>query len=174
MNYRIEDKAAMILTGFKKRFYGNPADMKHQDHEFAVSTRLKQYILEGLAHDCDNSYTVLTNFSPEGYDYYLAARLCESSRRDMVEEIGEEAAAWYEHIPIPAGQYLVCKTRRCQYPVDEIDDLRRQAVSEWLPTSGYELRNAPEIGVIHWYWEEGNEKLNTSRYCEIWLPITKK
>ena len=148
--------------------------MKHQDHEFAVSTRLKQYILEGLAHDCDNSYTVLTNFSPEGYDYYLAARLCESSRREMVEEIGEEAAAWYEHIPIPAGQYLVCKTRRCQYPVDEIDDLRRQAVSEWLPTSGYELRNAPEIGVIHWYWEEGNEKLNTSRYCEIWLPITKK
>lgn len=31
-----------------------------------------------------------------------------------------------------------------------------------------------EIGVIHWYWEEGNDELNHSRYCELWLPITKK
>ena len=174
MNYRIEGKPAMVLTGFKKRFYGDPANMKHQDHEFAVNTRLKQYILEGLAHDCDNSYTVLTNFGPDGYDYYLAAKLCEASRRDMEEEIGSEIAAWFEHISVHAGQYLICETRRCKYPVDEIDDLRKQAVSEWLPTSGYELRDAPEIGVIHWYWEEGNEKLNNSRYCEIWLPIEKK
>ena len=174
MNYRIEEKAGIILTGFKKRFVGNPADMKHQDHDFAVNTRLKQYILEGLAHDCDNSYTVITNFGPDGYDYYLAAKLCDASRRDMVEEIGEEIAAWFEHISVPAGLYMVCETQRCKYPVDEIDDLRKQAVSEWLPTSGYELRDAPEIGVIHWYWEEGNEKLNNSRYCELWLPIAKK
>ena len=92
----------------------------------------------------------------------------------MVEEIGQEIAAWYENITIPAGLYIVCETKRCKYPVDEIDDLRRQAVSEWLPTSGYELRNAPEIGVIHWFWEEGNEKVNNSRYCELWLPVAKK
>ena len=174
MNYKIEEKPAMILTGFKKRFVGDPRDMKLQDHEFAVNTRLKQYILEGLAHDCDNSYTVITNIDPDGYDYYLAAKLCEASRQDMVEEIGEEAAGWYEHIPIPAGLYFVCETERCKYPVDKLDALRLQAVSEWLPSSGYELRDAPEIGVIHWYWEEGNEKLNNSRYCEIWLPIVKK
>ena len=174
MNYRIEEKPGIVLTGFKKRFTGDPGEMKHQDHEFAVNTRLKQYVLEGLAHDCDNSYTVITNFGPDGYDYYLAAKLCEASRRDMVEEIGEEVAAWYEHIQVPAGLYLVCETQRCKYPVDEIDELRKQAVSEWLPTSGYELRDAPEIGVIHWFWEEGNEKLNNSRYCELWIPITKK
>lgn len=174
MNYRIEEKPEMILTGFKKRFVGDPENMKLQDHEFAVTTRLKQYILEGLAHDCDNSYTVITNFAPDGYDYYIAAKLSDGSRQDMAEELGEEIAGWFEHITIPAGCYLVCETRRCQYPVDEIDELRRQAVSEWLPTSGYELRNAPEIGVIHWYWEEGNEKLNSSRYCELWLPIAKK
>lgn len=174
MNYRIEEKTDVILTGFKKRFIGSPEDMKMQGHEFAVATRLKQYILEGLAHDCDNSYTVITNFGPDGYDYYIAAKLCEASRRDMVEEIGGDVAAWFEHISIPAGLYLVCETERCKYPVNEIDDLRRQAVSEWLPSSGYELREAPEVGVIHWYWEEGNEKLNSSRYCELWLPIAKK
>ena len=173
MHYRIEEKPEMILTGFKKRFYGEPADMKHQDHEFIINTRLKQYILEGMAHDCDTSYTVMTNFGSDGYDYYIASKLCEASRRDMAWELGEEVAAWYEHIPIPAGQYLVCETRRCQYPVDEIDALRRQAVTEWLPGSGYVLRDAPEIGVVHWYWEESNEQLNSSRYCEIWLPISK-
>lgn len=62
----------------------------------------------------------------------------------------------------------------CKFPCDLEDELHRRAVSEWLPTSGYELREAPEIGVIHWYWEEGNEPLNNSRYCELWLPIVKK
>ena len=43
-----------------------------------------------------------------------------------------------------------------------------------MPTSGYDLRDAPEIQVTHWYWEEGNEKLNNARYCELWLPIVKR
>lgn len=174
MNYKIEEKPELILTGFKKRFAGTPAQLDSQDHNFAVSTRLKQYILEGLAHDCDNSYTLMTNFGPDGYDYYIAAKLCAASRRDMAEELGSEIAAWFEHITVPKGLYLVCETQRCKYPVDEIDELRKQAVSQWLPASDYVLRDAPELGVIHWYWEEGNEKLNSSRYCEIWLPITKK
>ena len=174
MNYRIEEKPELILTGYKKRFSGAPENMGAQDHEFAVTTRLQQYVLEGLAHDCDNSYTVLTNFGPDGYDFYIAAKLCESSRRDMLEDLGPEVNAWYEHVPVPAGLYLVCETERTQYPCDLTADLRRRAVSEWLPTSGYELREAPEVNVIHWYWEEGNEKLNSSRYCELWLPITKK
>ncbi len=174
MNYRIEEKPEMILTGFKKRFVGNPDEMKMQDHEFACSTRLNQYILEGLAHDCDTSYTVLMNFGPDGYDFYYASKLCEASRRDMVEEIGEEMASRFEHITIPTGQYLVCATERCKYPVDEIDDLRRKAVTEWLPSAGYEMAGSPEVNVIHWYWEEGNEELNNSRYCELWLPIVKK
>ena len=174
MNYRIEEKPALILTGFKKRFTGDPEDMKMQDHEFAVNTRVKQFILKGLAHDCDTVYTVLTNFDADGYDYYIAAKLGEAARRDMQEELGEEIAAWYEHIAVPAGTYLVCETQRCKFPVNETDDLRRQAVSEWLPTSGCEMRDAPEICVIHWYGEEGNETLNNSRYCELWLPITTR
>lgn len=93
--------------------------------------------------------------------------------RDFDEDLGEMAKE-FEHLQIPAGQYLVCETERCKFPCDLEDELHRRAVSEWLPTSGCELREAPEIGVIHWYWEEGNEPLNNSRYCELWLPIVKK
>ena len=44
MNYRIEEKPAMLLTGYKRRFCGNPNDRKAQDHYFACETRALQYM----------------------------------------------------------------------------------------------------------------------------------
>ena len=82
-------------------------------------------------------------------------------------------AKQFEHISIPAGLYLVTQTERCMFPTNLVDDLRRRAVSEWLPSSGYVLRDAPELGLIHWPFEEGNEAVNNSHYCEVWLPIAK-
>ena len=173
MNYRIEDKQAMVLTGYKRRFTGSPNDKQDQDHYFACETRLEQAILEGVSREHETIYQVLTNFAPDGYDYYLAYRFPQWAFKDL-EDLPEEIRTKFEHMDIPAGTYMVCETERCQYPTAKIDDLRMQAVSEWLPTSGYELRDAPEIGVIHWFWEEGNDKLNHSRYCELWLPIKRK
>lgn len=173
MNYRIEDKPAMLLTGYKRRFTGNPNDKGMQDHHFACENRLLQYILEGMSRQNDDTYQVLTNFDPDGYDFYFAYELPKWALEDFDDDLGE-AAKWFEHIPIPAGQYMICETERCMFPTNLVDDLRRQAVSEWLPSSGYELRNAPELGVIHWPFEEGNETVNNSHYCEIWLPIEKR
>ena len=170
MNYRIEEKPEILLTGYKRRFTGSPNDKQDQDHYFACENRVLQYILEGMSREHEKTYQVLTNFTPDGYDFYFAYQLPGWILEDFNEDLGE-MAKHYEHLRIPAGQYLVCETARCEYPTALQDELRRKAVSEWLPTSGYELRNAPEIGVIHWYWEEGNEKLNSSRYCELWLPI---
>ena len=173
MNYRIEEKPAMMLTGYKRRFTGEPNDKKNQDHYFACENRVLQYILEGMSREHENTYQVLTNFDSEGYDFYFAYQLPGWILEDFDEDLGEMAKN-FEHLQIPAGQYLVCETERCEYPTSLQDELRRKAVSEWLPASGYELREAPEIGLIHWYWEEENEKVNHSRYCELWLPIEKK
>jgi len=172
MNYRIEEKPAMLLTGYKRRFTGSPNDKKDQDHYFACESRVLQYILEGMSREHETSYQVLTNFTPDGYDFYFAYQLPSWILEDFDEDLGEMAMN-FEHLQIPAGLYLVCETERCEFPTNLEDDLRRKAVSEWLHASGYELRDAPEIGVIHWYWEKGNEKLNNSRYCELWLPIEK-
>ena len=173
MHYKIEEKPAMLLTGYKRRFQGSPNDKGWQDHDFACENRLYQYLLQGMSRDTDTTYQVLTNFDPDGYDFYFAHQLPQYIREQFDEDLGQLAQN-FEHLQIPAGRYLVCETERCEYPIDETDALRKQAVSEWLPTSGYELRDAPEIGVIHWFWEEGNMALNHSRYCEIWLPIEKK
>lgn len=48
-----------------------------------------------------------------------------------------------------------------------------KAVSEWLPSSNYELADAPEISVYHWFYKHGDTEINTSRYIELWIPITK-
>ena len=50
MNYRVEEKPSMILTGYKARFAGNPSDKNNQDHFFACKTRLYQYILMQVLH----------------------------------------------------------------------------------------------------------------------------
>lgn len=171
--YRIEEKKEMLLTGYKKRFKGDRADKKEQDHDFACDNRLYQYILEGISREHEITYQVLTNFDPDGYDFYFAYQLPSWALKSFDEDLGEMSKC-FEHIFIPAGKYLVCETERCEFPTTLVDRLRKQVITEWLPTSGYVLRNAPEVGVIHWPFEDGNEMVNCSRYCELWLPIVEK
>lgn len=173
MNYRIEEKPELLLTGYKKRFTGDPSDKQEQDHYFACDNRLLEHILQGVSREHTLTYQVLTNFGPDGYDFYFAKELPKWALEDFETDLGE-FKKHFAHLSIPAGQYLVCETERCKYPTNLIDGLRREAVSQWLPSSDYTLRDAPELGLIHWFWEEGNTALNSSRYCEIWLPIEKK
>ncbi len=173
MNYRVEDKPEMIFTGYKRRFSGTPANRKEQECDFYVQTRANQYILKGLAHDCDTGYNIMTAFDDDGYDFYIASLLDEWSTNNLDKELGEKDATRFEKITVPAGQYLVCETEKTKYPTKLFEDLRKKAVSEWLPSSGYELADAPEISVYHWYFQRGNAELNESRYIELWLPIIK-
>lgn len=172
MNYRIEEKPEMIFTGYKRRFSGTPAERKSQECDFYVQTRANQYILKGLSHDCDTGYNIMTGFDDEGYDFYIASMLDEWSTNNLDKELGEEAKR-FERIVVPAGRYLICETERTKYPTMLFEDLRKRAVSEWLPSSGYELADAPEISVYHWYFDRENPQLSDSRYIELWLPMIK-
>lgn len=173
MHYRIEEKPAMLLTGYKRRFTGSPNDKQEQDHNFACETRLQQYILEGMCREHETIYQILTNFDADGYDFYYAYQFPGWALENL-QDLPKEMEGWFENVQVPAGLYLVCETERCMFPTAQMDALRTKLVSQWLPTSGYALRNAPEIGVIHWPFEEDNEDVNNSHYCEIWLPIERK
>jgi AraC family transcriptional regulator len=170
MSYKLEEKPALTLTGFKRRFTGTPGNRDYQDHNFLVSTRADQFILQGAAHDSETIYEVTQNFGDDGYDYYLAAEL---SQEDLYE-LGAETASRYETVEIPAGLYLVCTTERSQWPFDHLEELWNRAVTEWLPFSGYELTQGPEVSVIHWFYRSGDMARNQSRYVELWLPLEKK
>lgn len=169
MDYRIEEKPEMVLTGYKRFFTGSPAERDAQEEAFYVTTRLNQYALKGLAGDPVTSYGVMTNFREEGYDFYIAAKLQEWEREHLEEELGNaEDAARFENIAIPAHTYVVCETERCKYPTMIFPQLRRRIVEEWLPSSGYVLAEAPEISVTHWFRNPDSEK----RYIELWLPVS--
>ena len=170
MDYRIEEKPEMVLTGYKKFFTGTPAERIEQEENFYVTTRLNQYVLKGLAGDSVTSYGVMTNFRDEGYDFYIAARLGQWEREHLEAELGNaEDAARFENITIPAQTYVVCETERCKYPTMVFMELRKRIVEEWLPSSGYILAKAPEISVTHWFRDPDREK----RFIELWIPVTQ-
>lgn len=174
MKYRMEQKEPLVLFGYRARFAGSPKNRNLQDHNFICDTRLKHAALQYMAHDVDTTFCVINNISDDGYDFCVASYIGEEDRNDLLECFGEEVADWFEKIMIPGGVYLVCEGERCKYPANYADNLYREAVTNLLPDSGYELTPGPEVEVLHWFYKEGDEKLNSSRYLELWLPIEKK
>lgn len=171
MTYRIEEKSEMILTGYKCRFEGVPGEREEQEKEMYVTTRPWQYILGALAGDVETEYNIIKNIDDNGYDFYIANQLTDYYRSNLNKEyvLGEEFAKHYENITIPKCTYAIFETKRCAYPTTVFLELRRKIASEWLPTSGYKLAEAPEIVVTHWYrGDKSNE-----RYRELWIPVEK-
>ena len=105
------------------------------------------------------------------YDFSIAAPLGEWLTDHLEDQLGPEDAARFEKITVPAGLYLVCETERTKFPTTMFDELRREAVCGWLPSSSYALSDAPEISVYH--WPSKNEEPAPNRYIELWLPIEK-
>lgn len=175
MNYRIEEKEKIILTGYKKRFSGIPYGeiRTAQEEEFFVTTRAKQWLLRGASADYDTDYCVVANMDDGGYDFYIAAVLNEYFREnlynravtgvDFMEEMG------FETIEIPRQTYAIFETKRDQHPVEEYVDIRRRIVSEWLPGSGCQFAKGPELTIMHWN-PNGD---SAQRYIEICIPIEK-
>ena len=173
MDYKIVNREELVLMGYKTRFTGTPEKRNQQDHNFAVSTRLHQCVLQGMARDCDTIYEVITNLEDDGYDYYWASYVDPIMMKHFESYLGDFAKE-FEKIIIPAGKYLVCETERCRYPTLLLEALRRKAVTEWLPSTGHELTDSPEFDIVHWFYKYGDEVRNNSRYTELWLPIQKK
>lgn len=174
MNYRIEEKKELKLVGYRKRFTGTPMERNNQDHNFTCETRLNQAVLQYMAHDCDTSYNIFSNFGDDGYDFTIACDLGEDTIDGIAEEMGREIADRFEYAEVPAGLYLVCETPRCKWPCNDLEELYRRAVTELLPSAGYELADGPEVEVIHWFYRPGDEEYNASRYVELWLPVLKR
>lgn len=175
MNYRIEEKPEMIFTGFKRRFSGVPGNRFNQSNEFYITTRVNQYLLAGISGERDTSYAIVTNIDDSGYDFYYAKPLDEWWTENFAKGLGyDEKAKEFEKIVVPKQLYVVCETERMRYPVTEVDKLYQQIISEWLPSSDYQLVNAPGISVMHWYYKNGDDEVNQSRYIEVWIPIEKR
>lgn len=158
MNYRIEKKDAFRIVGAK-------------DHmEFDVEKsfgRTPQFWAETMQSGMFGAICELSNKQPYGilgvstcmngkdFDYYIACSTDKSVPDNMFEyEVPSATWAIFECIgPMPTA----------------IQELQKRIITEWLPTSGYEYANAPDIEV----YPEGDPQSKDYR-TEVWLPITKK
>lgn len=175
MNYRIEEKPKMCLHGYKQRFTGVPYGEARakQEEKMYVSTRAKQWLLRGPVLTNAPEYCVVDNIDSEGYDFYIAYDLTPRMKTDLynpeVTGVDFMDKLDFEDIDIPKQTYAIFETSRSSKPMGEYVDIRKRIVSEWLPGSGYQLADAPEVVVTHWKPVGGKE----NRFVEIWLPVQK-
>ena len=174
MNYRIEERNEMILTGYRSHFTGAPygKEREKQEEQMFISTRGKQWFLMGASYGGD-SYGVVTNLTDEGYDFCYCHELRAWERDhlydhkvtgvDFVETMG------FENITVPKATYVVFETKVTTRPIPdyfEILNQRPQILTEWMPEMGFQLKQAPEFEVYHWL-------PRAERMIKIWLPIEK-
>lgn len=174
MNYRIEEKPELILTGFRRRFEGVPCgeERERQESAFFRTTRAKQWLLRGASDTPETEYCVILGADESGYDFCIAYDLDEWSREHLydpsVTGVGFMEDMGFETLVIPRRLYAIFRTPEMRRPILDYVELRRQIVTEWLPSAEYVFADAPEV--VAMFWPARSEK----RYIEIRLPIERK
>ncbi len=154
MNYRIETKAAFRIVGvsvpLEKDIEKNFAVIPRKWQETAVNGTLQK--LTGLMDTQPMGVLgVSTCNDTEPWRYYIAV---SSSQTDKdLEEYTVPAATWAVFPGAGTNQ--------------SIQELERRIVTEWLPTSGYEYGNAPDVEVYL------NPDPQNAQY-EVWIPVVRK
>ena len=154
MNYRIETKAAFRIVGvsvpLEKDIEKNFAVIPRKWQEIVMNGTLQK--LTGLMDTQPMGVLgVSTCNDTEPWRYYIAVA---SSQTDKdLEEYTVPAATWAVFPGAGTNQ--------------SIQELERRIVTEWLPTSGYEYGNAPDVEVYL------NPDPQNAQY-EVWIPVVRK
>lgn len=179
MDYKIEKKPKMILTGYKAHFTGVPFGeaRARQEERLFRTTRAKQWLLRGAmsaSADAGTDMCLIANVCDAGYDFYYAAALAPYERENLycpeVTGVTCMASFGFEQITVPAQTYAVFRTECQPHPTDDYMDIRQRIATEWLSATQLELVDAPEISVYHWYPKAERD----ARFIEIWLPIAAR
>ena len=175
MNYRIEEKPEMILTGTRVRFYGEPwgEERARQEENWYITTRGVQWFLRGVAAGGD-IYQLVTNVDGEGYNFYYCHELEKWNREHLFDHavtgVDFVEGLALENIVVPKSTYLILEAKSEKNTVHDYQELlkqRVQIITEWMPEMGFELKDAPEIVVMHWM-------PRSERFIQIWMPIEKR
>lgn len=154
LNYRIEAKEAFRIIGVSA-----PLSKELEENFFVIPQMWQNCVINGtiekLSKMISTSPTGLLGISvcndTEQWKYFIAvatAQLCPE----------------FEEYTVPATTWAIFPGTGTNQSVQELE---RRIFTEWLPTSGYEYGNAPDIEV---YINPDPE--NT--LFEVWVPVRKK
>lgn len=154
MNYRIETKEAFRIVGvsvpLEKEIEKNFAVIPSKWQEISLNGTL-QTLAQKMNQEPMGVLGVSTCNEEEPWRYYIAV--------STSLEAGD-----YEEYTVPAATWAIFPGEGTNQSIQELE---RRIVTEWLPTSGYEYGNAPDIEVYL------NPDPQNARY-EVWIPVTKK
>lgn len=152
MEYRIEEREAFRAVGFAMREPMTLEDCFEKVPGFWAQVSGEIPRLAALM-DGSGPLGILGVSACDGgrfSGYYIAAATRAPAPEDM------------ETYTVPAATWAVFP---CHGPIPQaMQDLQRRIISEWLPSSGYEYAEAPDIEVYS----------ADNYHNEVWLPIVPK
>lgn len=155
MNYRMEEKDSFRIVGIS-----TPLHQELEKNFTIVPQMWQQASTDGtiprLAALMNNQPMGLLGVSACGtedkWNYYIAVSTTAPTPEDLEEYI------------VPASTWAVFSGTGTNLSIQELE---QRIITEWLPTSGYEYGNAPDIEVYL------NPDPNNAQY-EVWIPVVKK
>ncbi len=154
MNYRIETKEAFRIIGVSA-----PLD-KEIENNFKVVPEMWQ---EASVNGTIQKLAGIMDTQPMGL---LGVSVCnnEEQWKYFIAVSGTNAGDEFEEYTVPASTWAIFSGTGTNQSVQELE---QQIITEWLPTSGYEYANAPDIEVYL------NPDPQNAQY-EVWIPVVKK
>ena len=154
MNYRIETKEAFRIIGVSA-----PLD-KEIENNFAVVPKMWQ---EAVENGTIKKLAAMMNTPPMGLLGVSACNDCEQWKYFIAVSRTGESGGFEEYI-VPKSTWAIFSGTGTNQSIQELE---RQIITEWLPTSGYQYANAPDIEVYL------NPDPQNAQY-EVWIPVAKK
>ena len=156
MKYRIEEKAAFRAVGFKQKMSivnGENLDRIPKMWANLPEADYGKLCAAGNAEP-KGLLGICANFNGEEFDYYIACATTLAVPEEMSSlEIPQATWAIFESVgPLP----------------DAIQNLTKRIFSEWLPSSGYEQDDVPQLEVF-----SAGDIHSADYVCEVWFPIRK-
>jgi AraC family transcriptional regulator len=156
MNYRIEKKEAFRVVGYRIAVptveIENVEEVMDVIAPFFEATVKKFPEISAMADGGKKGVMGISTCDEEQNYYYLAAATGKAASDEMYE------------LTVPETTWAIFPGSGSK---NNILELQQRIVAEWLPTSGYEWFQAPDIEVYL-----GNDPENTD--FEVWLPVVKK
>lgn len=157
MEYRIVEKEAFRVVGFQTK---EPMTMEDCFEKVPLFWKQTSGDIPRLLPLMDGTEPMgVLGVSAYDGDRFTGYFIAVATKREAPKEMDE-----YQ---VPACTWAVFT---CVGPVDPaVQALQKRVISEWLPSSGYEYAQAPDIEVYF----PGDQSAPNYR-SEVWLPVVKK
>ena len=154
MTYRIEKKEPFRIIGISR-----PLE-KDIESTFAVVPKMWG---EAAADGTIGKLAALMNSAPMGL---LGVSACGDPEdwRYFIAVSSTAENTGFEEYTVPAAEWAIFSGEGANTSIQELE---KRIVTEWLPTSGYEYGQAPDIEVYL------NPDPQNAKF-EVWIPVVKK